>query len=279
MSVNNKGFSLPEIIVALGLVAGISLVTIKLMENQANNEAMLKFSAEIQKATARIKAEMADKENCRYMLAGKRIGTYASPVSVGPDGIYSRLKNHGAGTISRVELVKPDTRYKGFKTSTIALRYPLSGMTNVAELLLTYRLENKSVLFDDGNDANDRKTIRQVIPVIVKQTGNIISDCGPSVSDTNEAASEKFCLSLGGMTVWTPGVSGAPGRCTFDPDAKCGWGTVPEYQNSTGDFTCVAIDKQLDPNSLFNSTYSCTVGASRQISIVSVDTKLQVKCD
>ena len=280
--INSKGFSLPEIIVALGLVAGISLITVKLMENQANNEAMIKFSAEIQKATARIKADMADKEKCRYMLGGKTIGEYASPASVGVAGIFSRVADHTNGTFSRVLLVRPDTKYQGFKTGDISLRYPANAeavvaLRNVAELVLTYRMETKSILFDDRDDANDRKTIRQVIPVIVKQSGNVISDCGPAVSDTNEASREKFCLSLGGMTRWTPGVAGAPGTCTFDPNAKCGWGTVPEFQSTTGTFTCVSVDTQMDPNALFNTT-PCTIGATRKFSIISVGAKLQVQC-
>ena len=143
-------------------------------------------------------------------------------------------------------------------------------MTNVAELVIDFRMETKSI-FDDQNDANDLKTLRQVIPVVVKQSGNMISECGPAVSETNDAAREKFCKSLGAMAKWESN------ECKFE-DIKCGFGQVPEFQTSSGAITCVDIARQLDPNRLFNEA-SCTIGAAKNVSIRSVNGKLQVQCN
>lgn len=281
MQLRNKGFSLPEITVALGLVAGISLVTIKMMENQSNNELRIKFHAEVQKATGKIKAAMSDPEACRYMLKNKIIGTYAAPTIFGSganDKLFARVKNHLAGTYSQIELIRPNTKYQGFKTGDIALRYPqVSNVPSVAELVITYKMENKSLLFDDRDDTNDRRTVKQVIPLIVKQSANIISDCGPAVSDTNEVAREKFCKSLGALAQWYPAVGATPSNCKFQ-EVKCNYGFVPEYQNSTGTINCVSIENQLDPNQLFDQT-PCNIQASKKFMIVANGAgRLKVQC-
>lgn len=272
MFIKQNGFSLPEITVALGLVAGISLVTIKMMENQANNENRIKYTAQILQATGQIKQALSDPENCRYMLAGKQIGEYATPSVFGPtDVLYARIKNHNLGTISRVELLRPNSKYQGFKTRNISLRYPQSGLRNVAEVVVSFRLETKSILFDDRDDSNDAYNIQQVIPVIVKQSGNVISDCGPAISEATSTAQEKFCLSLGALAEW----NGT--RCNFR-DVKCGWGEVPEFQNSSGTINCVRLDTQIDPNMLFD-TNPCNI-TSKNFSIESTgyNGKLKVRC-
>ena len=275
MQLKNKGFSLPEITVALGLVAGISLVTIKMMENQANNEAMIKFSAEVQKATGQIKAAMSNGENCRYMLTGKRIGTYPTGqlFGTGPtDKLFARIKEPSTGNYLQVELVKPNTKYNGFKTGDISLRYPAVSLpsASVAELVIVFRMETKGI-FDDRDDTNDKRTLRQVIPIVVKQSGNIISDCGPATSDTNLIARQKFCESLGALAKW----NGTD--CKFE-EIKCSYGKVPEFQNSSGTINCVDIDKQLDPNALFDTT-SCPITASKKFMIMNNGAgKLKVQC-
>lgn len=268
-----SGFSLPELTVGLGLVAGISLVTVKMVENNANNQASLKASGEIQKAMALVKAAINDPQNCGYTLGGKSIGSYATPTMV-TGSLNQRIKNHSTNTFTYKELITPNSSYIGFRTGDIYLRYPSSGVTNMAELVVNFKLEKKAGLLDDKNSSND-KSYPHVIPIIVKQTSNVISDCGPAVSDVTEEAKHKFCLSLGSMALW----DSVGRKCSFK-EFKCPSGKVPSKVASTGDLTCVDVTKQVDPTQIFNTGAgtACQVKSSNSFTIQESNGKLVIIC-
>jgi prepilin-type N-terminal cleavage/methylation domain-containing protein len=276
-----KGFTLVEIMISLGLLSGISLVTIKMMENHANNQTVLKAKAEIQKTTLLIKAALQDPENCRYMFRDQTIGSYQSPVDIGsplpidpmdpelPPGLYQRYRNHANQTWELKELITPNSDYNGFRVGLIQLRYPKSGLQTMAELVVNFKVEIKNFIFNDKKDGNE-KIYPRVIPLTVKQIDDKITDCSPAVSDTNLVARKKFCLSLGGMAEWVNG------KCQFK-EISCSPGQVPRKVAQTGQLTCVPASDQFKASDLFDTT-SCTVSGSRSFSVEKVGTKLKIVC-
>lgn len=280
-----KGFSLPEITVAMGLVAGVSLVTMKLVETNAKNQNSLTASAEIQKTVAIIKQALNEPDSCRYMLVGQVVGDNGAPVSInlnpantslGP-GLYQKIPRTGELRV----LLKPNTPYKGFRTTSIQLQKPAGNLPDSAELILKFANEtnlvrNQQGTLSDGNNANDKGTTI-VIPLIAKLTAvnNRITDCGPATSETNEAAREKFCLSLGPMAVWDS--VGVPKTCKFKTN-QCPTGYVPEVLQSTGQLNCVKLSDQMKASDLFD-TSSCTIDGSASYQIIKVGNKLRIQCN
>lgn len=290
MSIKEKGFSLPEITIAVGLVAGISLVTMKVIDNQANNEARLKASAEIQKTLAVLKGILNNPDQCRGMLkdqplspAINGITNIIKPAAVpapAQPGLYQRIKNPTTGTFSYKEILAINSNYGKFRigpAGSIQLVKVTDSGTNLdaIDLVIQFRLESKAILFrDDGNNAND-KTLNQRIPLMVTfdQGTNLITDCGLVVSDANLAAKEKLCRSMGSMATWTGT------QCRFVANA-CPPGEVPERQNPTGAlFTCVPLEQQFNVLDLFDTSYSCSslTGSYRIVSEGSPE-KLRIRC-
>lgn len=292
MSITQKGFSLPEIIIAIGLLAGISLVTMKVIDNQANNEARIKASAEIQKTVAIIKGILNNTEQCRGMLKDQPLSTAVNgatdiikpPALSGTyqPGLYQRVRNSSDGTFSYKEILAINSNYGKFRIGgpgSIQLVKVTDSNTNVdaIDLVIRFRLETKAILFrDDGNNVND-KTLIQRIPLLVTFNNavspNVITDCGLVVSDANLAAKEKLCRSMGSMASWT-GTD-----CTFVAN-QCPPGQVPERQNPTGTLlNCVNLEDQMNVLDLFNTTYSCS-SASGSYRIISSGTpaKLRIEC-
>lgn len=284
MSVKNqKGFSLPEIMVALGLMGGISLVTMKLVQESSNNEVILKSKAEIQKTTALIKGVLNDPEACRKMLNQNVVSSIPTniikPADVpnlnfdgtpNPNGLYQRLRDN-----SFKRLLVPDTKYIGFRTGAITIAPPISGTPNVADLVIDFRVERKANMFSDGNDSNDL-IISQRIPFIYAGTpsgaNTIISDCGPVLSESNETAKQKLCASLGQMAEWDSTLK----TCRFQTK-KCPFGQAMIKVGSNGDPVCRNIDEMLDANQLIDVT-PCQSTSGRYKIGVNGSGKLKINC-
>lgn len=259
----------------MGLLGGVSIVTIKVMENQTNNEANLKAKAEIQKTTALLKSVLNDPVSCKKMLEGQPLNAALNgessiglppvlpPPAVNPTkaGLYQNIKDQAYREILSVHPTQ-GTNYGRFRIAPatfnpIKLIKVTDTGTNVdaVDLSIQYNVETKSILFrDDGNYANDRTYIEK-IPLLVtfNTTTNRITDCGLVISDAAIAAKQKLCDSMGNMTRWNAGTS----RCEFIA-SECTGNTIPERQarsNQDTDavFNCVDIHTQFNVMQLFDT--------------------------
>lgn len=311
---NQKGFTLPEIMISLGLLGGISIVTVRLIENQANNEAHLKGKAEIQKTTALIKTILNDPDACRNMLKGQVIPALTTspevPVATPPAlpapsanpalpgaGLYQRIKlpsTLNPPPYAYKEILLSNSRYSLFRTGTIGLikmsnTGAVTSATNLAfdnvDLAIQYRFESKSIMNafrssqDAAGNANDKTYIHR-IPMIVTYdwATKAIRDCGLMASEANAAAKEKFCISLGNMAQWNE----ATMECKFR-ESKCPTGEVPDEQHSTGNLIrCVPILNKITVDDIFKTGpgSGCPSGAGG-FSVIKdpVSKKLIIKCN
>ncbi len=188
---NQYGFTLPEIMVALGLLGGISIITIRLIENQVNNEAHLKAKAEIQKTTALLKTIINDAESCRNMLKEQiippdvtvpetRTSIDFPPALPAPSanpalpyrGLYQRIRipNTPPNTYAYREILAANAKYGLFRTGAIELAKtshnntptailtptPMSIDVDSVDLIITFRLESKSIMKAFRGDSASR---------------------------------------------------------------------------------------------------------------------------
>lgn len=320
VNLNQKGFSLPEIMIALGLLGGISVVTIRLIENQANNEAHLKAKAEIQKATALLKTVLNDPENCRNMLKDQEIPAVmttpetrtnvslpptlptgsANPALPAGPGLYQRVKLPTTPvTYAYREMLAANAQYGLFRTGDIQFAKTSDSNTpteilnpaamnidtDSVDLVISFRLESKSILNafrSDGNNAND-KTFTQRLPLMVtfNYANNRIKDCGLVLSESNVAAKQKFCESLGSnMARWDAPTQ----RCNFIGGNTCPAGQIPRRQfkestNSTRLFECHPISEQFKAEDLFDTTAFCHAGPGGFSVVTGASGKLTIKCN
>lgn len=311
----NKGFSLPELTVALGILGGIALVTVKLIENNANNQAHLKAKAEISKTTALLKSILNNPESCKNMLRNQLLPadnlattpntTIANPPALPagsttptfpPDGgLYQRITipNTSPQQYAYKEILVNNGNYGVFRIAQngIQLRKVTDSNTvmdgtnnsvDSVEMMITYRMETKSILFrSDNNDANDATYIQRIpLTVTFDNTSNRINNCGLTVSDATVAAKRKFCTSLGNMGEWNDTLK----KC-FLKETKCLPGLVPEKQNTTAQstrlFNCVPVSDQFNALDLFDTSTTGCVSPTGKYSVVSnggTPPKLTIQC-
>lgn len=284
---SQRGFSLPELMIGLGLVGGISIVMMKMVEDQSNNEAYLKNRVEISKVVSLVKMSLNDPENCRAMMAGAIIdtsnartptvlGTAGSWVTSGGNSLAIPLKTDPN---SYKEIIKANTTYNGFSTTNITISRPTSAASNVVELNITFRMKarNSKVWSPSGAaTANDREIVEKIpfTAKLVTDLGSVtrISDCGGTVSETNLVAQRKFCDSLMGAATW----DSATNTCKFR-ELLCPYGQVVVQMTNLGGIVCGDIRSQIRVDELFDTVSECS-SSTGQYQIINVGGRLRINC-
>jgi prepilin-type N-terminal cleavage/methylation domain-containing protein len=267
------GFSLPEVMVALALAGGIGLMTMKIMSEQKANEALLKTRAEISKAVSIIKANLNVPEKCTSILVGRARGVNLAS----NDALRARITR----TNELLTLIQPNTNYPGnFRTGNIRVVDSKLGTPNSADLLIEFRVKKLGTNLwgsvSQQNAATDRhNVIEERIPLVVTWntavTPNVITSCGPIISDRNTTAMEKFCLSLGGAATW----EASSQRCR-PTQLSCPFGRVPS-RVSDGTPTCKLLNQDLDK--LFDTTSTCSHTGTFRIVRNAASNKLMIVCN
>lgn len=206
------GVSLTELMVGLGLLGGISLISMKAMQEQAGNESYLKWTAAVNRAAMEIQNTMNTAARCNEIFVGEtRESTSWPNISSTarfcgkPDTssacTYALRIKTGTGTYQ--ELLKADTEYgEGFYIPPYGIQLATSANgSSISELVLTFKTRNRTLRKNSasikGTTATDQGTIIKRIPFVTTLSGNMIKSCGPVVADEDLKAKEIMCRSLG----------------------------------------------------------------------------------
>lgn len=268
-----KGFSLPEILVALGLMSGVTVITMKMVENQTTNESKIKSLGEVSKTVSIIEGVLANPELCKKMLGGKTRATTSNYGTVLPQLSYPV----GGGTL----MVLESKNYGSFMLNPgdIQLANQVTSTGNFADLIINFKVRKKTThQFGDNNDPSNFDVVTRRIPVAVKLSGTTVVSCGPIVSEANNTARRVFCEGLGGATIWDD----IEKKCKLknNSDMKCPDGQVPKRMTSLGYVECVPIANTINLNDVFETTpSSCSSGTNISVEYNSATKKLRIKCN
>lgn len=259
------GFSLPEILIALAIMGGITLGVMKLLQQQSENQSALQVRAEINKTISIIQTTLSDGKHCMAALGGME--TTASLT----DLRYSFDKN-GTPT-SRILLLR-DIPYqyfmiKGSDPDALSLKPKGDSMV---ELVIKFTIKKAD---QKESWAESKLELIKTIPLYVTLEGTKILSCESTMLDSNLLAMEKMCDSLSNldkMAIWDVMNS----RCVLK-EMSCGFGTVPVQLNSLGEMICSPIEVQYKPEEIFDfSGVNCTGKTTYEIGLSGG--KLKVLC-
>lgn len=276
----SRGYSLIEISVALAILGGVSILTMRIVQEQKGNETFIRSKAEIQNAISILRTTLADSENCRAMLAGK---TFQKPVT-GSSGVELqslflpfRGKTDASGNAIGKEFLKKDQSYRGFSVKSIYLAgddtiaTKTTSQPQTGKLIINFEIKNKSLAV--WSKANTNQLITQSLPIsgTIAPNSLVLSDCGIAVSEMNITAKQKFCLSLGNAAVW----DSINNKCNFSSIMTCPEGEVMVKMNSLGGVVCEPIKDAIKLDDLFDTTSCQSTG---KIRIIEKNGKLRVDC-
>lgn len=270
-----KGFSLPEVLVGLGLMGGISIVTMKMVENQVSNDVLIKSKVEVSKTVSIIEGIIANPDLCKKMLGGKIRATSTTSGTPLTDLKYTvnggnimvlENKNYGAFMINAGDIQLANSKNT-------------SGGT-FADLLINFRVRKKAVArFGDNTDMSNFTVVPARIPVSVTLNAatSAIESCGPVVSEANDTARRIFCQNLGGATSWV--LESGVWKCKLKTTLKCPAGQLPKRMTSLGYVECVPAENAVDLDQIFDTSPGCATGTGQyKIEFDSGTNKLKLRC-
>lgn len=173
-----------------------------------------------------------------------------------------------------MEIIKPDTRYKDFKTESIEVLQQDTNANNVVDLQVKFRVRNRDARKWNAFNisSNDDIIITEKIPLIIsRDSTNTITDCTAAVGESTAAAKEKFCKSLGVAASW----DSTNKKCSFSSDAKCPTGKILRKMEGMK-VVCEDIKDHIDLNDLFDQSKCSSTGSFRNIES---NGKLKIDCN
>lgn len=246
----------------MGLMGGISLVTMKLVDEQKSNEAFLKARTEIAKVTSVVKTTLNDPENCRSILSGRTLS--ATPATI--TSMQIPIKSTPG---SFRQILQANTSYPGFRTGTISVSRPAGSPPKTGVVAIQFIVKSKNMKLWGATGTT--RTITEKIPLeVTVNATNVITDCGSIVSEANLTAKRKFCDSLAGAAQW----NATTNQCEYR-DLRCPYGKVLVRLNSLGGPVCDDIKNKMDLNLMFDPMRCTNTGYYR---IIEENGKLRVQC-
>jgi prepilin-type N-terminal cleavage/methylation domain-containing protein len=277
---DQRGMSLTELSIAMGLMGGIALVTTKILEDQKGHQAVMTRKVEVAKAVSVLKTALNNAANCRAMLGGKTLSDPTNPtaaVSLNELRLPVRLEagtNYTETSANSLLLLRRDTAYTGFETGKIRLfegmfRNQSPPTPGTAFLEVEFYIKGLPA----EAKANRFRLSLETFPLTVSKDGsNRVTNCGIAVTAAEVlSARQKFCRSLQPYAAWNAVTS----KCEYS-GLNCPYGKVPTYVASTGGTLCTDVRWNLDLHDLFDAT-PCTSGSSRY-TIDSSSGKLRIQC-
>jgi prepilin-type N-terminal cleavage/methylation domain-containing protein len=247
---SKKGFSLPEIMIAVAISGVVALGAAQMMSDNQKNQSYVQTIAEINNMTNVVKMAIGDKKNCNSFLSGLTRGGGAN--IEGAPLNYTSIDIGDNSRKTSIVQISPFT-YGKFSVAEIRL-YKSAEDPKVKILELTFDYKNSPFMKEAGTD---RKRIIKKISFLadykVGTTGLPAAsdplECGDLVEDTLLESQEALCRSLGAdFAEWGTPIAN---QCNIK-EFKCPAGQVAWVVTSLGKVVCKNTEDTLDPNALID---------------------------
>lgn len=212
---NDKGFSLVEIMVAVGMVGGLALVVMTLKKDTATSTKRLEIASEIISLHSTINQLLIDETACTNTLENLNVGGAANVPSIrnaSDNVMYSVGSTYGNGTVELDEMTAQ--MIAGTKTAIV-------GETDRSRANIRLRIRYNRI----SNLITGNTEIERDITLSAKVTtgGNVVVSCFSNEGDAIQEAARIACESIEGT--WDV----APQKCNLK-----NYGAAPSATDASG---------------------------------------------
>ncbi|GEM_PF-6728554 len=290
-----KGFTLVEILVAIGISSGLALLAAKLISDQSLNQNFLRISSDIDKRHSVIQSSIKNTTVCNSTFSGVTLPS-ASTIEINIPKIFKNAALSGTG--AEVVIAFPQTvGTQDYVIKSMILRNPKAGSTyydmkdSIKELVVTYEMKRKYF-----GDVEVQKPIN--VFMTMDPTTGLFRECGSVLADTKADSQKKMCDALGAVNAewvefsdyataypWlnagqisTMQTTYPNGKCKVK-DLRCPIGQAAIKLDSLGGLVCHPISSRLgDLSGKIDTTPKDCVGANT-FQIMEVGGKFTIVCD
>lgn len=177
---HESGFSLAEIMVAAGLVAGLALTIMRISANQAKVQKKAEQDLQITSIVSSVQQALLNEDSCKNTLAAITIANGTSIPSI---------KNRNGGI-----LFQKNTSYQGINVESISIKDVVIGANKFGELNLSLQLQKVS------SQTYGAGKLTRTIPLKVElDSTNKVKRCYSATENAIDTAKSESCRSIGGI--------------------------------------------------------------------------------
>lgn len=262
---NEKGMSLLELVIALGIAGVISVFVADMMTEQGNRSSLAQITSEINAQHDVMQKTLRNKDACNEIL---QLAEETGAFNVTDGRVIEGIGRKNTRTENTIVGVKTGNKGKYEITNIVARNSPLS--TFVKRFVITYTIPNKKII--DG-----KKTIIKTIDVLAEKTASGNWKCGNLVENSRKEATRQMCLSLGTAVTWIEDASNVENYDCVLNEFKCTGTNVPVRLEEFGKFECKPAKDVVDMTELVDpSPVDCT--NKPMVSLITNGTKLKLSC-
>ncbi|HXH30305.1 MAG TPA: hypothetical protein VNJ01_05810 [Bacteriovoracaceae bacterium] len=281
---NANGLSLVELSISMFILGVMGVMTMKLIDNQIQGEALLRSSSEVSKTMSLLKTAINDRSRCYDMVGGRSFS--AAGESIDTLSYFDRDKDQ-AGAVAK-EFLGSGKSYKEFQIpgqlappdkSGIFIKKSTLG-PDLADLTITFKINKKGLSFLSDSNTLPFITVKRTISFVVSRTAvgaPTITGCGPAVGDANDIAKRNLCKQFG--FTWDIPTS----KCTPPTPILCAAETVPKGVVAFDQLDCVPVRNWINLDDYFdygweNCTTKAPAGTWNKITMVVEGGKYRMRC-
>lgn len=271
-TLNQKGMTLVEILVAVGIAGGVALLTAQLMKDQYNNDRITQTRAEVGKMLSLAQQLLADKESCNKNFENYTFANaFDAPVS------FTELVNK-----SGKKVIEVGKSYDHFYFSSIRVSKSLTspGALDVAfamkqakgSKLLSKDLPGRTFTVYAAQDPGSNGVVEVGDPW----------KCGELIMSAKETSYKELCDNLSNPENGNPQFAEwdvASETCKIK-EFKCDRGFIPTRISSLGRLICRPVKDALDLNNMIDKDpVSCPSTHTKiSISFDSASKRYKINC-
>lgn len=245
---SEKGFTLVEISITIGIMGFLTLLTMTLLKNQSGQDAILKYRYEVNMKMIEAQRILNNPKRCEDVLKGLSVS--AAGTEVPPEGLRYPEVNASTGlpTGNFLAPFLKVQKYSNYQVTSIKLKDgAIANSSIVVEVTFAPMADGLVSSFFRGSGS---KLVESFRLVAVKDSVNRVSVCGPVVSESNNMAKKVFCDSLGTtVATW----NNTTNECDLR-EFRCTPPSVPARMDRLGVWYCRDISERVNFDTIFDYT-------------------------
>jgi prepilin-type N-terminal cleavage/methylation domain-containing protein len=183
-SLNNKGFTLPEVLIAAAIMGGIALVSTQLMQDQANQVIKSKLTSDLAQFRTEVQTLLQNPSHCQANFYNRTAGT-SNPTSITTCSITTAGACRGSGAanskfpVHTASWLQTNTRIsERLRVSALSLTIPSVTGVAIGNADLTITVQSRPNM----TAAVKTETVFISVPVII--SGSTVIGCPRSFNST-----------------------------------------------------------------------------------------------
>lgn len=270
-----QGFSLPELLLSVGLLGGLSLITMKLTGDSEAGKNYILRSSHISQLVSEVQSAINEPSRCMAIFGATTLAPGIDRGSINNPAVLQNIKYTLPNGTEKIVLESgtpgSPKEYNGvfINSGDIKVMPSAAISDHITDIEITFRLK-QAILF---SSLPQEQLIKKRFSVSTRiDSSNHVVSCRGLIQDSDVVTRENLCKTLGDVAHW----DAITEQCRHVPKI-CGYGKIPSTIEAFGRFDCANMDTHIPVEDLFEVSMNDCSGPDISLAQGSSN-KYTVKC-